>query len=240
MDAGWRGRAAGRAALLIAVGAAAAFISLGGWRALDVARLAAGSAALRRAAEAWGAYGLLAFVVADAAALAALVVPSWFCTLVAGVLFGTWTGAACALAGTTAGATAVFAMARAGFGGVASCGGSQPARWAGGLRTHALSSVVALRLVPVVPFTLVNIAAGLARLPLGRFVAGTLIGIVPSVLIDARLGDELIELAGAGRLPGAGVMLRPGVLLPLVALALLALLPALAGRLRRVRGRLGG
>jgi len=232
--AGSRGRTAARALFLLAIVAACTFLALGGRHVLDIERLAARATSLRALAQHWGALGLGAFVLADAAALSALVVPAWFCTLIAGLLFGPWVGATAALAGTVAGASAVFAMARAGF---AKRGTVLPPRWAARLQTHALVSLIALRLLPVVPFTLVNIAAGLAGVGAGRFALGTAIGILPSVVIYARLGDALLAGGGAGERPGTGLLLRPDILLPLLALALLAVVPALLGRLGRRRGR---
>lgn len=92
-----------------------------------------------------------------------------------------------------------------------------------------------LRLVPLIPFSVVNFAAALARLKLGTLMLGTLIGIVPSALIYASLGDLLMDLARRGELPESNLLLEPRFLLPLLGLAALALLPIAVERWRRRR-----
>ena len=52
----------------------------------------------------------------------------------------------------------------------------------------ARAAVVAVRLVPVVPYTAINYAAGLVPLGLGAYLLGTAIGMVPGTIAYAALG----------------------------------------------------
>ncbi|MFO1159419.1 MAG: VTT domain-containing protein [Reyranellaceae bacterium] len=230
-------RALVRLPLVLAVTAAILFLALGGTHYVSLTTLAENTRWLRHNADDWGMAAPFLFIAATAALLMVLVVPAWFCTIIGGLLFGRWLGAAYALLATTLGASGVFLIARAGLDGLAERAGPRAARIATGFRENALSYLVFLRLVPIVPFTLVNFAAALARLKLRTFGLGTLIGIFPSVLIYASLGDLLMDLARQGQLPDSNLLHQPQFLLPLLGLAALALLPVVVQRWLRRRGQ---
>jgi uncharacterized membrane protein YdjX (TVP38/TMEM64 family) len=59
-------------------------------------------------------------------------------------------------------------------------------------------AIFGLRLIPIVPYFAVSLAAGLLRVPLGAFAGGTALGIVPATLVLALVGRGLMsERAGA-------------------------------------------
>jgi uncharacterized membrane protein YdjX (TVP38/TMEM64 family) len=89
-----------------------------------------------------------------------------------------------------------------------------------------------LRLVPIFPFWLVNLAAGAVGLRLWVYVLATFFGMAPTSFIYASLGNGLGEVLAQGRDPDLGVLFRPSVLLPILGLAALALLPVLYKRRR--------
>jgi uncharacterized membrane protein YdjX (TVP38/TMEM64 family) len=177
----------------------------------------------------WPLLAPLFFVAADVVALMIFVPPS-FCTVLAGLLFGPFWGAAYALAGTTLGATGVFLTARNGFSGLAARASSGAGLAGIDFHADAFSYLVVLRLLPFFPFALVNIAAALSEIRLATYVLGTLIGIVPSIFIFAWLGSQAMDLARQGEFPDANVLLQSGFLWPLMGLAVLALLPAVIRR----------
>ncbi|MBV8186364.1 MAG: TVP38/TMEM64 family protein [Alphaproteobacteria bacterium] len=228
-------RAARGLPLLLALLAAVLFLALGGTRYVTLAALSEHARWLRHTADDWGIAAPLLFILANAALLMVLVVPAWFCTIVGGLLFGRWLGTAYALLGTTLGACGVFLAARAGLAGVVERAGPRASAIGEEFRKNAWSYLLFLRIVPLFPFVLVNVAAALGRLPLKTYALGTLIGIIPSVLIYASLGDFLMDMAQHDRPPDANPLLEARFLLPLLALAALALLPAIVGRLRRRR-----
>ncbi|MGW6928703.1 TVP38/TMEM64 family protein [Lentzea sp. NPDC054927] len=113
----------------------------------------------------------------------------------AGLLFGVGWGSALAIAGFTAGALIAFGIAR-GLGRDAIKG------WLGE-RLHTLEQVFArrgveatlvIRLLPIVPFTLANYGAGVTAVRGRDFALGTALGLVPSTVLAAVLGDALSDL----------------------------------------------
>jgi len=55
-------------------------------------------------------------------------------------------------------------------------------------------SVVMLRLLPIFPFSVLNVAFGLTRVSWINYVLGTVIGMLPSTLLLAWMGDRLVGL----------------------------------------------
>ena len=102
-----------------------------------------------------------------------------------------------------------------------------PAHRPGGVRTEILRralkrrglvAVAAIRLVPVAPYTVVNMAAGSTRLGLGRFTLGTLIGMAPPTFALSWFARAMVS---AVRDPGLGLAFTAaGVLLVFGALIL--------------------
>ena len=77
-------------------------------------------------------------------------------------------------------------------------------------------SVVAIRLLPVLPFGLVNYGASFTRLPLRSYVAGTTVGIIPGSALFVALGASL-DMPGSPRfwasLGGLGLFTLIGAVL---------------------------
>jgi len=55
-------------------------------------------------------------------------------------------------------------------------------------RQRRRARVAAIRLVPLAPFTVVNLAAGASDVKLGTYVAGTLLGMAPGLIVMSALG----------------------------------------------------
>jgi uncharacterized membrane protein YdjX (TVP38/TMEM64 family) len=163
------------------------------------------------------------------AATAALSLPEGaVLTVAGGLLLGTVMGGAMAVIGATAGAIVLFLAARSAFASaLAARGGSRLARIREELHRNGFSYLLAMRLIPALPFWLVNLAAALAGMRLLPFAAATLIGIIPATFIYAWIGAGLGQLLATGRRPDFSVVFSPPVLAPLVALGLLALLPVM-------------
>lgn len=71
--------------------------------------------------------------------------------------------------------------------------------------------VTTLRLVPVMPFNLLNYALGMTDLDWKRYTAATFLGVMPVTLIYVWIGDGLMDRlsgeSGGGWLPWSGVLL---------------------------------
>jgi uncharacterized membrane protein YdjX (TVP38/TMEM64 family) len=207
--------------------------------------------------------GELAAFVADDIALALLLYASLYVVLVAlsfpgaslltiagGFLFGVAAAGAVTAVAATIGATIVFLAARSSLGSALRArAGPFVERLSKGFRDDAWSYLLFLRLVPVFPFWLVNLAPALFRVPLGTYVGATLLGILPGTFAYAFLGaglDSLIAAQEAAH-PGCvdagtcsidpGALLTPTLLGALAALSLVALVPPVLRCWRNARNR---
>jgi uncharacterized membrane protein YdjX (TVP38/TMEM64 family) len=98
-----------------------------------------------------------------------------------------------------------------------------------------MSYLLVLRLVPLFPFFLVNLAPAFLGVPLSTYVVATLVGIVPGTFVYASVGAGLGAVLAAGGEPDLSIAWRPEVLGPLLGLAALACLPILYKRLKAGR-----
>ncbi len=150
-------------------------------------------------------------------------------TLAGGAVFGFVWGAVLNTIGANLGASAAFWVTRR--------LGREGLQAFLGARLGALDRVSAeqgfawllrLRLIPVVPFNLLNIAAGLTAMPWRTFAAATAIGILPATLIYTYFADALLS-AGVSHEEALAKIARLSV--ALVALVLASLVPTIARRL---------
>jgi uncharacterized membrane protein YdjX (TVP38/TMEM64 family) len=104
-----------------------------------------------------------------------------------------------------------------------------------GVRSNAFSYLLVLRLVPAIPFWLVNIAAGFVRIRLRTYVIATVVGIIPATFIYSSIGAGLGHVFDRGETPDMKLLLDPQVYLPLFGLAILSTAPLAyqAWRMRR-------
>ena len=123
------------------------------------------------------------------AGLTVLPLPRNVLSVAAGLLFGLVPGVLLAVPGAVLGAVAGFGLGRLlGREAVERFGGARVARVDALLTRRGIAAVVVARLVPVVPFTGVNYAAGLTAVRFRDFVVGTAIGVVPGTAAYAALG----------------------------------------------------
>lgn len=219
-------------ALLILGGVIAAFAS-GLTRHLTLHELAHHRQTVEAAVRAHPWLGLLAYVGAYTAIIALSLPAALVMTLTGGLLFGAWIGGLAATISCTAGATVIFLICRTAAGDVIrQRAGPTAARIEAGVRENAFFYIVFLRLLPVAPFWLINLALGLIDIPLATFVVASFLGILPVSLIFASIGSGLNETF-ARHLPlSPHLILQPKFLLPLIALSVLSLGPVIYRRLR--------
>ena len=215
------------------------FIALGGHRYVSFAALAENREWLCGITRRAGATAAIAFILTYAALVAVSVPGAALLTMTGGFLFGPWLGGTYAVVGATLGATVVFLAARAGLGGLLARTGPRGRRIVAGFRNDGLSFLLVLRLIPIVPFWLVNLVAGAAGLRLPVYVIGTFFGMIPVSFIFASLGNGFGTVVAEGRPPDPTTLFRPSVLLPILGLAVLALLPVFYRHRRNRSGRVG-
>jgi uncharacterized membrane protein YdjX (TVP38/TMEM64 family) len=144
----------------------------------------------------------------------------------AGLLFGTAIGTPLALAGVTAASLAQMFMARRLASG--HHGSLLPKRTRAVedfLTEHGAVAVMESRIVPLLPFGLVNFSAGLTRLPYRDLALGTVVGALPKVFAYVALGGSLSDLGS------------PEAIVAVSLLVALALAGALLVRYRIALGR---
>jgi len=156
-----------------------------------------------------------------------LFVPGSLFGLAGGVLFGPVWGTILNLAGATLGATAAFLVARyVAADWVRQRAGGRLARLIAGVEGEGWRFVALMRLMPLVPFNLLNYALGLTRIPLVAYVLASLICMAPGTLAYTWLG-----YAGREAIAGNDAAIRYG-LIGFALLAAIAFLPRLVSRLR--------
>ena len=145
--------------------------------------------------------------------------------LAGGALFGPVAGTLLNLTGAILGATASFLVARyLAADSVRARTGVRLERVISGVEAEGWRFVVLARLVPLVPFNLLNYALGLTRIPLLHYVLASLFAMAPGTVAFAWIGH-----AGKQALDGdAGAI---------SVLAAIAFLPRLVARLREPSGR---
>lgn len=166
------------------------------------------------------------YIVQTALALPGAVILS----LSAGAIFGPLLGTVYAVSAASIGATLSFLVTRYLLrDAVLSKFGSKLEGINKELEDRGINYLLFLRLVPLFPFFLINLAAGLTRLPLRTFVLGTFLGIIPGGFVFVNAGASL---AGINRL---GDIASPRVLGSFALLGLFALIPALYARFQSLK-----
>lgn len=219
-------------ALTLALAAAALlFFSLGGTESLSFEQIKSGRdrllavasdhALLARAAYA-AVFLTTAFFVPGALAL----------TLLGGLLFGAERGALYAVVSATSGAVLAFLLARYLIGGwIQERFREQLKTFNREIKRHGHNYLFVLRVVPLLPFFVVNYLAGITEISLPRFTAATFLGLIPGALIFSFAGERLGEIDDPSDLFGLRTLAVFGVL------ALAALLPVILDFLHRSHGR---
>jgi uncharacterized membrane protein YdjX (TVP38/TMEM64 family) len=242
---------------LIALLAAMAFVFAMGWhRYLTIETLAENRETLRAFIGTNMLLSLAIFVAVYAAAIALSLPGGAVLTITGGFLFGWLLGGGASIVGATIGASIVFLIARSALGDLlAARAGPWLSRFRQGFQEDAFSYLLFLRLVPIFPFWLVNLAPGLLGVSFGTYVATTILGIIPGTFAFALAGsglDSVIEAqhaahqsclakSGLGGQESCSYALDPGALLTpeliagLVALGLVALIPVAVKWFRRPR-----
>ncbi len=128
--------------------------------------------------------------------------------------------------GATLGATAIFLIAKTSLGDalLAKAGKSVQAMKAG-FQENALSYMLVLRLVPLFPFFMVNLAPAFLGVSLRTYVIATFFGIMPATFVFSLAGSGLGKVFEQNESFSIASVLTPEMMGALVGLALLSLMP---------------
>lgn len=180
------------------VGAMLAFWGFGLHRYVSLEAIIENRATLAAAIDQNRLLTMLAFGLVYAAAVAVSFPGASVLTIAAGLLFGVVPGASVVVIAATIGACLVFLAARTSLGeGLARRAGPFLARLREGFRENAFSYLLALRLAPIFPFWLVNLAPALLGMDLRTYALATAIGIIPGSLAFAAIGSGLDSVIAA-------------------------------------------
>lgn len=197
--------------LLVICAATALVVAMGWHRQLTLERIVVHRAALKELLANNAAAAPLAYVAVYATAIALSLPVGLVLTLVGGLLFGWLFGGLCAVTGATIGATIIFLAARSSLGEAL---GEKAGPWLlklrEGFKENALSYLLFLRLVPIFPFWLVNLAPAVLGVPLGTYVLGTFIGIIPGTFAIASAGAGLDSIIAAAQVEYAACIATNG------------------------------
>ncbi len=154
-----------------------------------------------------------------------------FLTLAGGLLFGLWLGGAYTIIAASLGAVGIFLAARSAMAdGLYHKLGPTGLALLAGFRRDAFGYLLALRLIPLFPFWLINLVPAFAGVGILPYFLATLLGITPGTLVYAGLGSGLGSVLETGGAPDLQMILSPAILLPLLGLSILSLLPILYRR----------
>jgi len=187
---------------------------------------------------------LVGFVAVYALATASTIPGPVFLTLLGGMMFGPVVGMLAQSTGATLGSVVIYGVYRTSIGSWLRAKFEADAgfmdRLAKGIDRNAFTTLLTLRLIPSVPFVLINATAGMMAVPLRPYVVATFLGLLPSTFIYTWIGSRLGGLLEAGATPDLDLLLKQ-FFWPLMGVVFLSLLLPLGIKLfqmaRRRRGR---
>jgi phospholipase D1/2 len=151
---------------------------------------------------------MLAYVIGSL-----LMVPVTLMIAATGLVFGVMPGAPYALSGSLLGALAGYGLGKwLGHDAVARLTGPRVNRLSQRIARRGVIAVVVVRLLPLAPFGVINLIAGISHIRLRDYIIGTVLGLLPGVLLTTLFAHHLLM---AIRRPGEQTL---GVLLIVVLL----------------------
>lgn len=240
--------------LLLLAALLALAVSMGWHHYLSLQSVAMHREALRAFIDTHFWVALFAYMLLYVVVIAVSIPGGAALTFAGGLLFGPWIGAPATVVAATIGATLLFLIVRSSLGeALAAQAGPWLSKLKDGFRENALSYLLFLRLVPAIPFAIVNLAPALLGVPLGTYVLGTAIGIIPGTIAYTYLGAGLDSVIDAQKrayddclaksLAGAasdcrftidpGSLVTPELVIAFSLLAVVALIPVVVRRLRK-------
>ena len=150
-------------------------------------------------------------------------------SLLLGFLFGRWTGTFLIVVSATIGAGAVFWVARyflADWARQRIQQSPKSQKLMDGFEADAFNYLLFLRLVPLFPFWLVNLAPAFTSVSMRTYLITTFVGIVPGSFVFANLGQSL------GRIERMDQLVSAQTIIALSLLGLLSLIPVMSKRLQ--------
>ncbi|CAG9196489.1 Phospholipase D [Paraburkholderia sabiae] len=160
-------------------------------------------------------------IVALYAIAASVSVPVTLLIAASGFVFGALWGSAYAFAGTMISACITYyAGAALGHDAVRKLAGSRINRISEKLGKKGFVTVVILRVVPVAPFTIINLAAGASHISLRDYLAGTVLGMTPGIVLATTFAHQLVAAVRHPSMTGLALVALIGATLVGLSVAL--------------------
>jgi len=122
-----------------------------------------------------------------------LAVPVSLLIIATVLTFGPWVGSAYAITGSLLGGLMGFFVGHLlGRGGVSRLAGNRINRLSRRLGEQGLLAIITVRIIPVAPFTVINMVAGASHIKLRDFLWGTLLGMLPAIIALSAFADSLV------------------------------------------------
>ena len=155
-----------------------------------------------------------ATIVALYALAASVSVPVTLLIAVSGFVFGALAGSAYAFTGTMISAFITYtAGAALGHEAVRKLAGGRLNRISEKLGKQGLIAMIVLRVVPVAPFTVINLAAGASHIRLRDFLMGTALGMAPGIVLATTFAHQLVAAVRHPSLAGLALVALIGAAL---------------------------
>jgi uncharacterized membrane protein YdjX (TVP38/TMEM64 family) len=184
--------------LVLLLGVSAIVLVSGAAHLLSLDRLLASRAWLRGFVEVGYLRALVAAYCLYVGAVVVSVPATLILTMICGFLFGILPGALTAVCAATTGAAIVFAIGRGpGADLLRRLGGTRLAGLAEGFRRDAFGYIVILRLLPLFPFWVTNIAPAAFGVKMRVFVLATFLGLLPGAFVYATTGAGIEDVVAA-------------------------------------------
>ena len=149
-------------------------------------------------------------------------------TLAGGFVFGTWVATIYINISATIGATLAFLITRYLIGNcIQKRYGPRLNRLNEEISSHGPNYLLTLRFIPILPFFLINLCAGLTRIPIKSFIWTTAVGILPGDIVYSFAGSQL------GSINSTKDIFSKNILIAFLLLAALGIAPVVYNKIRR-------
>ena len=172
-------------------------------------------------------YGLtlVAYVLAYILVVALSIPGATILTLLAGFLFGYVWGFLYVLVGATIGAFCIYLIVQHSLGKwLADKNKAWVTKLQSGFQKNATQYLLFLRLVPLFPFSVVNVVSGVLNVDKKSYLLATFFGIMPGSFVYVWFGRGLSQVFDSGRKLDLSIIFQPFILGPLLGLSALSLL----------------
>lgn len=176
-------------------------------------------ASLRDFIRSFGNAAVLAYVLAYALNTISVVPPIAALSLTAGLAFGTAWGAFYLVIGAMLGTSATFFLSRYfGRGGIEKILKGKFKDLDAKLGDRGFMTILFFRVIPLMPYEVLNYAAGLSRITFKDYFFATFLGLIPGVVVAAFFGGSLGEIKSIRDIFAPKFLIAIGLMLCVIAI----------------------